>query len=138
MPSRTNYDSGGLEILNAGECRALMGTAPIGRIVFTDQALPAIQPVNFIMHGDNVIIRTAEGSKLSAATRHTVVAFEVDHFDPDHRSGWSVVVIGPTQIIEDPEELAELGALPLSPWAPGHRDRFIRINPEIITGRRIP
>jgi hypothetical protein len=37
-----------------------------------------VRPVNFCLDGDDIVIRTAAGSKLAAATRRAVVAFEVD------------------------------------------------------------
>lgn len=33
------------------ECLSLLRTVPVGRIVFTECALPAIQPVNFTLDG---------------------------------------------------------------------------------------
>ncbi len=74
-------DSAGLEILSREECLDLLSSSPIGRIVFTDRALPAVQPVNFCLFEGNVVIRTMAGSKLAAAARNAVVAFEVDDFD---------------------------------------------------------
>lgn len=131
------FDSGGLEILGRQECMALLRSAPLGRIAFTRQALPAIQPVNFAMDGEDVIICTVSGSKLSAATANTVVAFESDEFDPVGRCGWSVMIIGLARRVTNPEEIAALKSLVPYPWVPGHRDQSIRIRPEIVTGRRI-
>lgn len=132
------YDSGGLEILSERECRELLGAVSVGRIVFTDRALPAIQPVNFVLaHGD-VIIRTSAGSKLAAGARNTVVAFEADQFDSAIETGWSVVIIGHARIISEDGEIADLRTLPLKPWTPGEPDHFIAISPEVITGRRVP
>lgn len=132
------YDSGGLEILTEEECRALLSEVPLGRIVFTDRALPAIQPVNFALADGNVVIRTSSGSKLAAAARNAVVAFEVDQFDPAIRSGWSVVIVGHARIVSENGELSHLRSLPLRSWAPGDRDHYIAITPELISGRRIP
>ncbi|MFC7036792.1 pyridoxamine 5'-phosphate oxidase family protein, partial [Nonomuraea rubra] len=114
----------------------LLPSRPIGRIVFTDRALPAVQPVNFCLDEQDIVIRTAAGSKLAAATRHAVVAFEVDDFDPEARSGWSVTVVGYARVADDPAELARLESLPLTPWARG-RDHFIVITAVEATGRRI-
>ena len=61
------FDAGGLEILGDDECLALLQTTPVGRIVFTHQALPAVQPVNYALDGQDVIIRTSPGSKRAAA-----------------------------------------------------------------------
>ncbi len=132
------YDSGGLEILSEQECRDLLGKSSLGRIVFTDRALPAVQPVNFLLSGGDIIIRTSSGSKLAAAARNAVVAFEVDEFDADAHSGWSVVVIGHARVVSDNGSLSRLRSLPLRTWAPGERDDYIAITSEMISGRRIP
>jgi len=132
-----NVDSE-LEMLTPEECISLAATMPIGRIVFTDRALPAVQPVNFLIEDGSVIIRTTQGSKLAAATRNAVVAFEIDEFDRRSQAGWSVTLVGRAQSVHDPAESARLAELPLQTWAPGQRDRFIRIWPEHISGRRLP
>jgi nitroimidazol reductase NimA-like FMN-containing flavoprotein (pyridoxamine 5'-phosphate oxidase superfamily) len=132
-----NVDSE-LEVLSPEECISLAATMPIGRIVFTDRALPAVQPVNFLIDDGTVIIRTAQGSKLAAATRNAIVAFEIDEFDHLSQAGWSVTLVGRAQSVRDPAESDRLARLPLHTWAPGPRDRFIRIRPEHISGRRIP
>ena len=132
-----NLDSE-LEVLSPEECISLAATMPIGRIVFTDRALPAVQPVNFLIDDGSVIIRTTQGSKLAAATRNAVVAFEIDEFDRRSQAGWSVTLVGRAQSVRDPGESARLAQLPMQTWAPGPRDRFIRIRPERISGRRLP
>jgi uncharacterized protein len=131
------YDSGGLEILTERECRDLLSEAGVGRIVFTDRALPAIQPVNFTISRGDVIIRTTSGSKLAAAARGAVVAFEADDFDTTGHTGWSVVVIGHARIVSENGELTNLRRLKLKSWTPGECD-YIAITPELISGRRIP
>ncbi|GIH52718.1 pyridoxamine 5'-phosphate oxidase family protein [Microbispora rosea] len=130
-------DSAGLEILSGGECLDLLASAPIGRIVFTDRALPAVQPVNFCLLDGNIVIRTAPGSKLAAAARNAVVAFEADDFDVTFRRGWSVTAVGHARAVSEPEEIARLSALPLTPWVPGTHDHFIVMAPEQISGRRL-
>ncbi len=131
------HDSSGLQVLSRQECLRLLSCAPIGRIVFTDRALPAVQPVNFRLDGEHIVIRTSIGSKLAAATRHAVVAFEADEFDPDLRTGWSVTVVGHARAVHDLDEIARLAALPLTAWAPGNRDHYIVVEAEQVTGRRI-
>ncbi|MCO5991676.1 pyridoxamine 5'-phosphate oxidase family protein [Actinoallomurus spadix] len=131
-------DSGGLEILGREECLALLGAVPIGRIVFTDRALPAVQPVNFVLSGGDIVIRTGAGSKLAAASRGAVVAFEADAFDPVTRTGWSVVVTGPARVVSQAGELRRLRDLALPVWAPGERGDYLAITPELVSGRRIP
>ncbi|WP_308206934.1 pyridoxamine 5'-phosphate oxidase family protein [Actinoallomurus rhizosphaericola] len=120
------------------ECPALLGTVPIGRIVFTDRALPAVQPVNFALSGGDVVIRTTAGSKPAAAARGVVVAFEADEFDPVTRTGWSVVVTGPARVVSRPGELRRLRGLRLPVWAPGERGDHLAITPGLVAGRRTP
>ncbi|MFC5751405.1 pyridoxamine 5'-phosphate oxidase family protein [Actinomadura rugatobispora] len=131
-------DHGGLEILDTEECRSLLATTPLGRIVFTDRALPAVQPVNYVLADGDVVIRTSPASRLATAAGDAVVAFEIDDFDTASRTGWSVVVIGRARAATGSAELAALRALPLRSWAPGDHDHFIRIHPQLISGRRIP
>jgi nitroimidazol reductase NimA-like FMN-containing flavoprotein (pyridoxamine 5'-phosphate oxidase superfamily) len=127
----------GLTELAPEESYALLATVPVGRIVYTDRALPAIQPVNFVLDGPDVVFRTAEGSKLAVAASRAVVAFEADQFDAEARTGWSVVLVGRTYEVTDPAERERLLALPLASFAPGARDRVVKVVPRIVTGRRI-
>jgi uncharacterized protein len=132
-------DSAGLDVLAEHECYQLMAKVPIGRIVFTDRALPAIQPVAFVLADHAVIIRTTARSRLAAAATNTVVAFEVDEFaDERVRTGWSVVAVGHAIQITDAGQLAAAGQLGLRAWAPTELDHYLRINIEIISGRRLP
>ncbi|WP_345570217.1 pyridoxamine 5'-phosphate oxidase family protein [Nonomuraea rosea] len=130
-------DSSGLQVLSRPECLRLLSSTPIGRIVFTDRALPAVQPVAFCLDGERIVIRTGIGSKLAAATRDAVVAFEADEFDPHERTGWSVTAVGHARAVRDPAEIARLAALPLIAWAPGSRDHYIVVLAEQVSGRRI-
>ncbi|MET7339006.1 pyridoxamine 5'-phosphate oxidase family protein [Nonomuraea sp. NPDC005650] len=130
-------DASGLQVLSREECLGLLSTTPIGRIVFTDHALPAVQPVNFHLDGHSIVIRTSMDSKLATATRHSVVAFEADELDPELRTGWSVTAVGQARPVTDPDEIDRLAALPLSTWAPGNRDQYIVVDAAQVSGRRI-
>jgi len=127
-------DANGVEILACEECFALMGTAPFGRVIFTDQALPAVEPVSFALDGNDVIIATVPGSRLASATPGTVVAFETD--DVDGGTGWSVTLLGQTGSVRSAAEIGRLSRLPMRSW-PGGRDRLIRIRCGFVSGRRV-
>lgn len=131
-------DQNGLEVLSRPECLALLESKTFGRIALTSHALPLILPVNYRFDGRSVILRTHPGTKLDAATRHTVVAFEVDDIDPVYHSGWSVVVQGIARAVDDRYEIARLEALRLAAWTPARAENFVTISTDIITGRRIP
>ena len=130
-------DRNGLEILDRDECLRLLASATIGRVGISSGALPTVLPVNFCVHGDRILIRTGEGTKLDAATRNAVVAFEVDDFDPIYHAGWSVVAIGRAREVTDPEELAELRSARLTRWAPHGDGHVIALSTELLSGRRV-
>lgn len=127
----------GLELLSEAECRALLAAGTIGRVGMTVSALPVILPVNYAFVDGDVVFRTAEGTKLRAATDGAVIAFEVDSYDTDHRTGWSVLVVGKASEVHDPHESARFADLGLAPWANGVRSHYVRLRPELVTGRRI-
>src|SRR5689334_22383998 len=109
MPD-VDLDRNGLEILDRAECMALLGFAALGRISISSGALPTILPVNYRLVDDQILFRTARGTKLDAATENAVVAFEVDDIDPVNHAGWSVVVTGVAREVADPAERARLTA----------------------------
>lgn len=129
-------DSAGLEILGRGECLRLLGEASIGRVIYTEQALPAVQPVTFAVTRGSVVFRTAADSRLAAATRNTVVGFEADEFHPDTAEGWSVTIVGRASVVTDPVQRADLALLPLRQWSAGRPDDYIRIEVDRTSGRR--
>jgi uncharacterized protein len=120
------------------QCLALVASVPIGRVVYTDQALPAVLPMNFALERDEVVIHTGSGSTLAAAIRNAVVAFQVDDFDPDTMTGWSVTITGQARLAEGGEEEAtRLARLPLRPWVPTTNGQFIRIPARHVRGHRL-
>jgi len=104
-----------LEEIPRDECLRLIATAAVGRIIYTRQALPAVDLVSFEVHDADIVIRTSLDGNLAAAIRGAVVAFEVDSLDPAGKSGWSVTAIGRSH-------------------EHGH---LIRIHPEIVNGRML-
>jgi uncharacterized protein len=101
-----------VEDLDDPACRSLLRSARIGRLGYTRNALPAIAPVPFCVHGDRVVIPSRSGSSLVPGTSGAVVAFQVDSLDPETCTGWTVTVVGPSRSVTDPGELAALDALP--------------------------
>ena len=122
--------------LSRDECRQLMASVSMGRIVYTRQALPAVELVNFALDDGDIVIMTDGDGKLAAATRHAVVAFETDCVDA-RRAGWCVTAIGPSREVTDPEDIGRLRKIGLSSWTDGTRERFIRVSPELLNGRRL-
>src|SRR5581483_11402089 len=80
-------DAAGLEVLDTAECLDLLASVSIGRVIFTARALPDVVRVNFVLHEGMIVVPTTGGSKLFAAVRNAVVAFEVDDFDTESQLG---------------------------------------------------
>jgi nitroimidazol reductase NimA-like FMN-containing flavoprotein (pyridoxamine 5'-phosphate oxidase superfamily) len=116
----------------------LLATASVGRVGLLVAGRPEILPVNFALDGETVLFRTAEGTVLDQASL-SVVAFEVDHVDEQAHSGWSVLVQGTAQFIGDAIDPTSerLRRLSLITWAPGRRQRWFKIQPDKVTGRRL-
>jgi uncharacterized protein len=125
----------GLELLREEECLSLLSEARIGRVGVSVHALPAVFPVNFVLHAGAIYFLTAEGTKLWAARTGTVLAFEVDDFDPQGEVGWSVLVVGRASEVTDPDERADVLAAGLQPAAPGDRHHLVRLAIELVSGR---
>lgn len=89
-----------------------------------------------VLDGD-IVFLTGEGTKLEAALRDTVVAFEVDEIDRWRHGGWSVLAVGVATEMRNGEELRRAQELGIRPWVDGNRTHFVRIRPEFLSGRRI-
>ncbi len=128
----------GLEVLSNAECDALLDSTRIGRIAFVADGDVVIFPVNYRYIDHTIVFRTADGTKLEVAANHQPVAFEIDGYDLDTKTGWSVLVKGIARYVLEDEEEAMLAKLDLRPWAPLTQvRRWVRISPEEITGRKI-
>lgn len=140
MGQETELDEQGLEVLSEQECRRRLEEAPVGRIAFVHERKPLVLPVNYGIYDEDIVFRTAQGSKLDAARHHPglPVAFEIDDYDAGRRTGWSVVVQGQLDHVVDRSLIAKLESLKLQPWAEvAERDHWLRIVVERVTGRRI-
>ena len=124
-----------LETLSAKECWEFLGTQAVGRLAFTEHALPRILPVNYSLADRHVMIRVS-AERLARWLDRQVVAFEVDEVDSLWHSGWSVVVIGTASRLTDPHDLTRTLHLPQS-WAGPDHQAVVRITVGDIQGRRL-
>ncbi len=132
-------DHAGLEILPFEECLRLLASVPLGRVSFCADGELVILPVNHAMDAQDVVFRTARGSKLAAAGEQGLVAFEADDYDRQARSGWSVLVTGRADMVDEEAEIQRLGRLGLHPWATAVKRPFwVRIRPSSVTGLQAP
>lgn len=124
--------------LSREEALRLPGTVPLGGVVLTDRALPAIRPVNHIVDGRDIIFRTSSSAAITTAVDGigTIVAFEADAIGSPRRAGWSVVVVGGARLLTDAGQIEHLPAAP-APMAPGDKDDLITIRADIVSGVRL-
>jgi len=109
-----------------------LGTVPFGRVVFSQNAMPAIRPVNHFLDRGAVIIRTHLGSMLLRSVG-VIVAYEADEIDPHTRLGWSVIITGRARLVLEADEARRYEEM-LRPWIDGPMNQLIRIRPGMITG----
>ena len=137
MTTSLPLDHSGMGVLTRDECYERLRTARVGRLAFVNQGDPVILPVNHGLDGEAIVFRTAPGSKLLAGDAERRVAFEVDGFDADRRSGWSVLVRGTATTVENQQEIERLNRLGVWPWADlVERTHWIRIATYSVTGRQ--
>ena len=128
----------GIEIIDRDECLALLAADEVGRLAVLDGGRPLIVPVNYVLDGEDIVFRTAPGTKLDQGPR-SPACFEIDGFDRPHRAGWSVVVSGRLDELTryNGDLFARARNLPVHPWADGPKDHVMRLVPSTISGRRI-
>jgi hypothetical protein len=132
--------------LTEGECWRLLAGAPLGRVVFTHRAMPAIRPVNHIVDGRTIIIRTGAGAAVASRARGdgpgdgqaagSVVCYEADELDPVRHTGWSVIVTGLARLVTEPAAIARYTAA-VEPWIAGEINEVVAIEPGFVSGRRL-
>ncbi|WP_121750983.1 pyridoxamine 5'-phosphate oxidase family protein [Streptomyces sp. E2N166] len=133
------YRNDGFRELSRQECVSRLSQADVGRVVFTRDALPAVLPVNFLLEPDGaVLLRTSASSEMVHAVDGAVVAFEGDDFNAAAHAGWSVLVTGLASVVTDPADHDRLTRTGPRSWVAWPDEVFVRIEPELVTGRELP
>ncbi|HEY7704180.1 MAG TPA: pyridoxamine 5'-phosphate oxidase family protein [Acidimicrobiia bacterium] len=132
-------DHAGMEVLDAGECRLLLAANRIGRVAFQENGEVMIFPVTYSFHSSRVCFRSAVGAKLDAALEQSPVAFEIDGWDENSTTGWSVVVKGRLAEVSDEEVVAGLEEHGAPSWLSSEREmRWVEVIAEEMSGRKLP
>ncbi len=131
-------DRHGLEVLSLAQCLTLLRSRSLGRLAYIDAGQPSIVPVNHLVEGNGVILRSLSGAKLDAAVVGQPVAFQLDDHDPARGTGWSVLIRGRATLLDDPTEIARF-ADELESWAIDDPTdaTWIRIVSDEVSGRRL-
>ncbi|MDX2380266.1 MAG: pyridoxamine 5'-phosphate oxidase family protein [Acidimicrobiia bacterium] len=123
--------------LSNGECWERLRSSTVGRIAYFDAHTGIeIFPVNYIVDHGTIVLRTAEGTKLTALASGPTVAFEVDGGDASTRSGWAVVIVGTAESIGTHDQLMDAFDLEVTTWHGSSKPFFLRVVPNDVRGDR--
>jgi nitroimidazol reductase NimA-like FMN-containing flavoprotein (pyridoxamine 5'-phosphate oxidase superfamily) len=127
-----------MEVIADDECRQLLQENEIGRVGFVQSRQVVMLPVNYTFVSGSVLFRTATGSKLYIASMRRPASFEIDGWDSENRTGWSVLLKGVSEYANETWLASALDSLNTETWAAVvRRDNWVRIRGVEITGRRI-
>lgn len=106
------------EIKDSGDCLRLIENSAVGRLATCRDGMPYITPVHFVLYKQKIYIHTGhEGRKIDNIKSNPEVCFEVSEmksiqpglnpckFSTDFRS---VLIFGRAELIENPEEKADI------------------------------
>jgi nitroimidazol reductase NimA-like FMN-containing flavoprotein (pyridoxamine 5'-phosphate oxidase superfamily) len=118
-------------------CLRLLAADEIGRLAVVAGNTALVFPVNYALDGESVVFRTDPGTKLEYGPRARA-SFEVDAFDRQRRTGWSVVATGRLEEVTryDAATFERVRQLAVDPWA-GSKAHWMRLVPDRMTGRRL-
>jgi nitroimidazol reductase NimA-like FMN-containing flavoprotein (pyridoxamine 5'-phosphate oxidase superfamily) len=102
----TERRAGRTQKLGLDECLDVLSRHRLGRLAFTDRALPSISPMTYALVGSHVLLRIDPQDDLSHVDGQ-VVAFSVDELQPRATTGKTVVVTGTARLLRVPAELLQ-------------------------------
>jgi len=127
-----------IRVLDEQACLDLVRAQTVGRLGFVADGRVQVIPVNYLVDGHAVVIRTAAGGVLTRVSAETAeVAFEVDHHDNVGGHGWSVLMNGPLTPMTEAEMAAVEGGGRVLPWAGSERTLPLRFAIASVTGRHV-
>lgn len=115
------------------QCWERLRTQELGRLVTRVGDVLDIFPVNYVVDGQGVLFRTAQGSKLFELTVNDEVLFEVD--DHTDAEAWSVIVRGHAHPLDLSADVERADGLGLRPWIPTLKYTYVRVEATSISGR---
>ena len=125
-----------VEPLDEAESMRMLASVRWGRCAWSTEEGPRVLPVNYSVLDGKLYFRTGLYGDLAGAAEGGAVALEADELDDRLSSGWSVVVLGEADQVQDPVAVAALFARMSEPWAPGPRPVLVQVTPSQVTGRR--
>lgn len=120
--------------LTVAECWALLRAQSFGRLAAAAAGEIDLYPINYVVDEETIVFRTAPGTKLLELTVSSRIAFEIDRIDT--AEAMSVVLKGHARRLDTGPEIDAAATLPLHPLIATVKPEFVRIQPDLISGRR--
>ncbi|MFE7421764.1 pyridoxamine 5'-phosphate oxidase family protein [Rhodococcus sp. NPDC057529] len=121
--------------LRTGECLNLLRSVAAGRLIYTDNALPAVWPVTFAAPDGQIVIPTG-GHQWFDRFDATVVALEAGAIASATRTGWTVLAIGRSRLVIGTDGLHGFDDPTRAPWTEGPDEGYLVFDIERLTGHR--
>lgn len=130
-------DRSGLLVLDRTECLRALESGWWASVALSHRAMPLVLPVSYAVHHGAIVFRAQADTTLARAAAGTVVSLCANDRSDPLLPGWSVVVIGRAEVVDDATELERLDSLPIAEWGdPGTERVTLRIFPAFLSGRR--
>lgn len=120
--------------LTPQECWDLIAPGGVGRVAAMTKDGLVVLPMNFTVDAHSILIRTSPQGVLGRLNEATENAFQVDRVDETLSEGWSVLLVGGIQRVDEVPASGEIDGP--QPWV-GVNDLLLRFRPRRITGRRV-
>jgi len=131
-------DQRGSQVLPRNECLRLLAVhaGGVGRIAVVDAGHAVIEPVNYRMLDQDIVVQIGPGLMLDAVDRQSIVAFEIDGMLPPE--AWSVSVRGLARRLDKPAIAEHARPVGVGPVVPKPGTSLVVLRTDVVTGRRFP
>lgn len=121
------------------ECIDRLTSSRVGRLAVVTDGHPDIFPVNHVYDRQlgRVVFPTGDGFAQRSGLSWPWVAFEVDSFDLESRTRWTVLVVGELAELEYEDDVVRLLTDWPGEWAIVDDARWMSIVPTDVTGKEI-
>jgi hypothetical protein len=114
----------------------LLRQTAIGRLIHTDDAMPAVTPASFTLDAVGEVVIPLPAGWRADLMDGAVVGFQADRFDERTLRGWTVLIVGRSHTVSDPATVEELRRRGPRRWGRRPALGYLRIHPEFVTGTR--
>ncbi|AZQ36227.1 pyridoxamine 5'-phosphate oxidase family protein [Streptomyces cyaneochromogenes] len=118
--------------VSGAEALWLLEGSSLGRLVYPQREPAVVRPSRHVWEYGRLIVR----APVQAAAVPATVTYHVDEIRAVHRTGWTVTVHGPVDVLSDANEISHHRRT-LPGWTHGPHDTLLRLHPQSVTGFRL-